>query len=253
VSLRIDTAEWIAGALVIGGTGLGVLGSDIPSTGTHGASYLYNDLVLPADAGKEIRGLIVTPPSVGTFYAYEDGSFTFAGAPGGIHSFVYRLFVDGVDSGTATGTISIGSSILAGAVVFDDLTVAGSFGGSPTFNPNDGRELSAAPRKLEISMGTISNPGFSKKAPAEIYHLRFNFAGLAQTPANPVVTVARHAGAQDNTPSAIISGSPTVSGSRVIQTVFGGVDGCDYALTCQADAEDGSRYVLCGVLPVRAP
>lgn len=111
MSLRIDPDELISGAYVIGETGLGVLGSSIPSTGTHGASFLYNDLSLPADNDKEIRGLIVTPPSGGIFYVWEDGSFSLTGAPDGVYSFVYRLFVDGVDLGTATGTITIGSSL----------------------------------------------------------------------------------------------------------------------------------------------
>lgn len=109
MSLRIDTAELITGAYVIGETGLGVLGSAVPSTGEHGASYLYNDLSLPADNSKEIRGLIVTPPSAGTFYAWEDGSFSLVGAADGEYTFVYRLYVDGVDSGTATATITIGT------------------------------------------------------------------------------------------------------------------------------------------------
>ena len=107
-SLRVDTAELISGAYVIGDVGLGVLGSAVPSTGQHGPSYLYNDLVMPDDAGKEIRGLIVTAPSAGTFFAFEDGSFTLTGAPDGTYTFTYRLFVDGVDLGTATATITIG-------------------------------------------------------------------------------------------------------------------------------------------------
>ena len=108
MSLRIDTTELISGAYVIGETGLGVLGSAIPSTGEHGASFLYNDLTLPDDAGKEIRGLIVTPPSAGVFYAWEDGSFSLVGAPDGTYTFTYRLFVDGVDLGTADAAIFIG-------------------------------------------------------------------------------------------------------------------------------------------------
>ena len=108
MSLRIDPAELIFGAYVVGETGLGVLGSAVPSTGLNGPSYLYNDLVLPADANKEIRSLIQTTPSAGTFYAWEDGSFSLLGASDGAYSFTYRLFVDGFDSGVATVTIKIG-------------------------------------------------------------------------------------------------------------------------------------------------
>lgn len=127
MSLRIDTAELITGAYVIGETGLGVLGSAVPSTGEHGASYLYNDLSLPADNDKEMRGLIVTPPSDGTFYAWEDGSFSLVGAADGEYTFVYRLYVDGVDSGTATATIIIGAGggSLSGDATFAFVTTGG--------------------------------------------------------------------------------------------------------------------------------
>jgi hypothetical protein len=110
MSVRVDTASLIAGAVVVGDRGLGVLGSDVPSTGTNGPGYLYNDLTLPADANKEVRGLIITPPSAGTFFAYEDSGFTLADAPNGTYTFTYRLFEDGVDKGTATETIQIGTA-----------------------------------------------------------------------------------------------------------------------------------------------
>lgn len=127
MSLRIDTAELITGAYVVGETGLGVLGSAVPSTGDHGASYLYNDLSLPADNGVEIRGLIVTPPSAGTFYAWEDGSFSLVGAADGEYTFVYRLYVDGADLGTATATIVIGTgpSEMTGSAPLGDVGASG--------------------------------------------------------------------------------------------------------------------------------
>ena len=103
----------VPGAYHYGGGGLGVLGSEVPSSGLHGASYLFNDLSLPADAGKEVRGLVETPPSAGTWFAWEDGSFSLVGAPDGEYTFTYRLYVDGVDAGTATGTITIGAVVIS--------------------------------------------------------------------------------------------------------------------------------------------
>jgi hypothetical protein len=132
MSLRIDTAELISGAYVLGDTGLGVLGSAVPSAGEHGASYLYNDLSLPADANKEIRGLIVTAPSAGEFFAFEDGSFSLIGAADGEYTFVYRLFVDGADLGTATATIVIGAAsggTLSGAALLASVSAAGQMAG----------------------------------------------------------------------------------------------------------------------------
>lgn len=135
MALRIDTAEWISGALVIGDTGLGVLGSDIPSTGDNGAGYAYNDLSLPADANKEICGRITTWPSAGTLFAYEDTSFEFFGAPDGTYTFEYQLYVDGVATGSpqtvtlqigtlthsASGSLTSGAATVVGTAALDSL------------------------------------------------------------------------------------------------------------------------------------
>jgi hypothetical protein len=128
MSLRVSPTPLIEGALVVGNTGLGVLGSTVPSSGSSGASYLYNDLTLPADNNIEVRGLIVTPPSVGTFFAFEDGSFTLTGAPDGSYSFVYRLFADGVDMGTTTATVVMGALAgITGGITLDDAQMSGVF------------------------------------------------------------------------------------------------------------------------------
>lgn len=128
MSLRIDTTEWIAGSLVIGDVGLGVLGSEIPSTGDHGAGYAYNDLDLPTDANKEICGRITTWPSAGTLFAYEDTSFEFSG-PDGTYSFQYQLYVDGVATGSpVTVTLQVGvlTHSASGSLASGSATVAGT-------------------------------------------------------------------------------------------------------------------------------
>lgn len=103
-----------------GTTGLGVLGSVIratTATGAHGAGYLYNDWRAGDDA-KEFRGLIVTPPASGTLFPYEDGSFDFTVPADGSYSCTYRLYVDGVDLGTAVAsfTVGAGAGIVAATV-----------------------------------------------------------------------------------------------------------------------------------------
>lgn len=109
MSLRIDTSDLYTSSIVIGNTGLGVLAETIPSSGDSGASFLYNDLSFPADNGKEISGEILSFPSSGTFFAYEDGSFEFSGAADGRYDFTYRLRKDGVISGTYVVTLTVGS------------------------------------------------------------------------------------------------------------------------------------------------
>lgn len=130
MSLRIDSTDWISGALVLGGTGLGVLAENIPSTGTDGPSYLYNDLSLPSDNGKEICGRITSWPAAGTLYAYEDGSFSFTGAPDGAYSFAYQLYVDGVATGSpatvdlTVGVVTLRPGLLTNSSVFFAPTVS---------------------------------------------------------------------------------------------------------------------------------
>lgn len=102
--------DLISGVHLHGNGGLGVLGSEVPSTGTHGPGYLYNDLTFPADANKEVRGVILTVPSSGTFFAYEDSSFSLIGAADGSYTFTYALYVDGAYMGDATGYITVGAS-----------------------------------------------------------------------------------------------------------------------------------------------
>ena len=108
MSIRVDTASLIVGALVVGVSGLGVLGSAVPGTGDAGASILYNDLVLPADAGKEVRALITSAPSSGTLFVYEDGALEYTGAS---TTFLYQLYVDGAAVGAPqTVTLNLGGA-----------------------------------------------------------------------------------------------------------------------------------------------
>ena len=99
---------------------------------------------------------------------------------------------------------------------------------------------------------TIQHQGFSPKDPTEEVFLGFDFALLTPLPGAPVVTVAWHSGEADASPEAIKSGSASVVGATVVQKVTGGVAGANYLLRCRVDAPDGSRYVLAGLLPVRA-
>lgn len=108
MSLRIDTSELISGALVIGETGLGVRGDAVPSTGASGAPPLYNDISLPSEAADEFRALLVTVPAGGTFFMWEDSSFTATGYADGSYSGTYTGFKNGTSYGTATYSFTIG-------------------------------------------------------------------------------------------------------------------------------------------------
>jgi len=101
-SMRVSTTSLISGAMVVGDVGHGVLGSDVPSTGDAGAGYLYNDLSLPADANKEVRGEIVTWPTHGDLVADENSAFSYTPDHDyvGADNFEYQLYVDGVAIGS---------------------------------------------------------------------------------------------------------------------------------------------------------
>lgn len=105
---RAESSQLIAGRWVAGDRGLGVDGFTVPATGVDGASFLYNDLGFPGDELVEIRGHVLTVPSAGTFFAYEDGSFELLDAPDGVYQFTYRLYVNGADLGVATVEIYVG-------------------------------------------------------------------------------------------------------------------------------------------------
>lgn len=133
MSYRFDT-PLITGAYHFGNRGLGVLGSEIASTGTNGPGYIYGDLSLPADANKEYSGYVETPPGVGTFFAFEDSSYIYEGPS---TSFTYRLREDGVDKGTGTITIEMTDSPIASVnwtEVSDTFAMTGSVARAATIS-----------------------------------------------------------------------------------------------------------------------
>ena len=93
---------------------------------------------------------------------------------------------------------------------------------------------------------------FDPKDPSEIVPLSFDFAALTDTPSAPIVSIARHSGAADASPSAMLQGAAQIIGTQVRQKITGGVAGATYLVKAQVDAPDGSRYVLAGLLPVEA-
>lgn len=110
MSIRVDSAQLIPGSIVVGGVGLGVPASSIPSTGDSGAGYLFNDIAAQGAAPTdEMRGEILTWPGAGTLAANEDSSFSFTGAPDGIYTATYRGYRNGVGYGDYTITMTIGS------------------------------------------------------------------------------------------------------------------------------------------------
>lgn len=105
MSIRVATSSLIAGAVVVGDPGLGVLGSEVPTTGEHGGGIAATWLATE-DLTKEVRVLITSWPATGTLFVYEDTSFEYDGES---TTFEAQLYTDGVAVGSPqTVTLSIG-------------------------------------------------------------------------------------------------------------------------------------------------
>lgn len=268
--MRVDSTSLISGALVVGNRGLGVLGSSIPATGETGPGFLYNDLSLPADANKEVRGLILTTPSAGEFFANEDSSFTFVGAPDGLYSFSYRLYVDGVDSGTGTATLAVGSAVanLTGAnSTQNNASSSGSIsiGGAVTLTGSDCSQSNSC------SQGAISIAGIydyvepvdayrvfaanatkqtAAKDPSEIIPFTFDFSTVARGIISATVSVTVKAGVDANA-SSMLTGPAVIDATaqRVQQFISSGVAGVTYYMICHVEALNGN-FSCVAIVPV---
>lgn len=107
-----DSAELVSGAwLTSAYAGHGVLAEDIPDDGEHGASVLFDQIALPGDAGKEVRGLILTQPTGLTLWEHgEDGAVTAEGSDGA-YVYTIQVYVDGVALGSPkTVTLTFGAA-----------------------------------------------------------------------------------------------------------------------------------------------
>lgn len=85
--------------------GFGILGADIPASGDTAGSPVLNDGI---SSTAEYYWRVETLPDAGTLTIYPDLSYLLVGASDGVHPWVYRLFENGIDQGTATVTERIG-------------------------------------------------------------------------------------------------------------------------------------------------
>lgn len=90
---------------------------------------------------------------------------------------------------------------------------------------------------------------FSDKDPSESIVVTFDFSALVTAISTAAVAIEVTEG-NDASASAMLSGAALVSGTKVLQRVNSGVDGCVYNLRCTVTTSDGSTYVLANTLPV---
>lgn len=151
-STELVPGGWLSSAY----PGHGILGADVPTTGEHGPSALFNDLTdLPADLARELRLFIeLVPPGLTTFEMGEDGSIV-ATAPNGTYVGTGRLYANGADRGTAPFTLVFGSVVTA--VLSDALSLADGPGADLTLSTALA-ELLAAGDAL-TGLGPFIKPG----------------------------------------------------------------------------------------------
>jgi len=97
---------------------------------------------------------------------------------------------------------------------------------------------------------------WDSKAPGERVVVTFDFSGTTASVSAPTVTCVRHWNAPtypaNDTPSAMLSGSPSINGAQVLQAVVAGLDWNDYTFSCSATSAEGEILIITARLPVRA-
>tara|TARA_R110000868_G_scaffold40733_1_gene140278 strand:- start:1642 stop:1953 length:312 start_codon:yes stop_codon:yes gene_type:complete len=96
---------------------------------------------------------------------------------------------------------------------------------------------------------------FSYKITTENEQFTFDYSpvlGTTETILSATCTVEVKEGT-DPTPSAILVGSPSISGSQVAQRISGGLDGVIYRLQMTATTSATNVYTIVGDLPVLSP
>lgn len=99
---------------------------------------------------------------------------------------------------------------------------------------------------------TTLNLEFPAKVTSSTIILKADFAALVDvgvTLSAPVVTATVYSGT-DASPSSIISGSASVSGTIVSQKITAGTEGVTYTLVWQATSSDGQTLIMTGFLVV---
>lgn len=85
--------------------------------------------------------------------------------------------------------------------------------------------------------------------------INFNFTPVlltGETISSAALSVTVRTGT-DATPSAILSGSASISGGYVVQRVIAGTDNVTYRITCTATTSSSNIYTLTADLPVYSP
>jgi len=93
---------------------------------------------------------------------------------------------------------------------------------------------------------------FSPKDPAEVWQLSVDFSKIlltGETISTSTWSATTYSGV-DASPSAILFGSSSISGTKSLQTVIDGLDGVMYRLKVVAETSLGNTYIGIGFISV---
>lgn len=217
---RVDSGNWISGKTVVGQRGLGILAQNIPSTGTHGPALAYNDLSFPADNDKEVRVEIITQPASGTWFVYEDTSFTYTGPDNTTNTGTYKLWVAGVDMGNATVTLNTGvldatTPVMVGSLASSAITTSGftlSWSAATDNVGVTGYEVSIDNGTSYTNVGNVLTISETSLAAGTVYNCKVRAYDAANNKATPLSLAVSTSAAPDST-------APTMSGSLTVSAI----------------------------------
>ena len=144
-----------------GGSDIGILGSEVPTEGLDGPSYLAG-----GNPAALLRGPITRWPA-GVLVVREDGTFDYTGPS---DYALYQLYEDGPAStsdigyGAGIGRIELGMDVggsRAGAVTLDDVVAAGALGGGGASGVSGNVQLDEVAAAGSLTGGSASNLGGS--------------------------------------------------------------------------------------------
>jgi len=134
-ALTLTTSTYRAGD-----TGQNIVDDTVAIPGVQEEGFLYNDVVLPADAAKWFSYNITTPVAdTGSLTLYQNGSFIWVGLSA--DSFYYQLEVDGTNVGSpqlvsldpADGSQDLTFTLFTNTNTFEPFTVANEAATNLTF------------------------------------------------------------------------------------------------------------------------
>lgn len=164
MSVRVDTTPWIAGSVIVGDTGGGILAENVPSSGTNGPGLGYEHLSFPADNGKEYRVLVTSFPSGATVDdVAENGEVDLVVPADGVYTYVYDLYLDYVYQSTHERRYLIGDVAVA-EIHHSDAAASGTVVGAGVTGTAD----------ADVHHVTVSGTGavaISGTADANVHHV----------------------------------------------------------------------------------